>query len=526
MPLLALLVVAQLGVVAWLALSSPHNGWVWYSGGDATEYWTGQYATAHGFLVPTYIGFGIPVYYAWMPLVTGASLLVGLPLVVLFNVLVLGPLAVVLVWALADRLYGRLYAWATTALWCVSPFLLTRAFAPSFRPRLEQWFLAPHWAGLTDMADFPSMVLVLATAWLAVRAVDTGRLLHAVEAGVAAGVVIALKPGNGFFLIAVGLLLVLTRRPLVAAGVVAGLVPALVTLAVWKKRGLGYLPLNAAGAPHREAAGPLLAVDTSKYVTWNAAHWHQEMSELREIAWSVRFIEFLIVAGIVGAVRRHPAKGLFLAAWFLLYVVLKGDSLQADIGAMSYFRLTEPGLVAFVFLITAIGFLWPRAHFTRWRRPAESVGRLLRPSLAGAAVVALVPLVVVAALAVPKEARTVRVVQAATEAPITDTLTPSHAVSGHDVQLSWAAAPVSGSTRVSYHVFRSANGSGCDPTFTAAAECGLLAPVVGTTSGRSFVDHVQPGSYGYWVAAAADYTEDPQTLDVMMFGRPTTVVVK
>jgi hypothetical protein len=32
----------QLAITAWFALETPHNGFVWYSGGDATEYWTGE----------------------------------------------------------------------------------------------------------------------------------------------------------------------------------------------------------------------------------------------------------------------------------------------------------------------------------------------------------------------------------------------------------------------------------------------------------------------------------------------------
>src|SRR3954467_6183149 len=110
-PLLAILTLAQLGVVAWLAHRTPHNGWLWYSGGDATEYWTAQWAVAHGMIPPAFLGWGLPIFYAWVPLVTGVSLLQGLPVVVLLHTLVLGPLILVIVWALADQLYGRLYAW-------------------------------------------------------------------------------------------------------------------------------------------------------------------------------------------------------------------------------------------------------------------------------------------------------------------------------------------------------------------------------------------------------------------------------
>src|SRR4051794_17802753 len=144
-PLLAALTLAQLAVVAWLAFGTPHNGWVWYSGGDATEYWTEQWAVAHGWIPTAILGWGLPILYAWVPLVAGSTLLVGLPVIVLFHVLVLMPLALVLVWALADRLYGRVYAWSATALWAVAPVLLSHAFVARFQPRFEESLLAPHW---------------------------------------------------------------------------------------------------------------------------------------------------------------------------------------------------------------------------------------------------------------------------------------------------------------------------------------------------------------------------------------------
>src|SRR5205085_1220421 len=81
------------GVVAWLAFRTPHNGWVWYSGGDATEYWTSQWAVAHGWIPQAVVGWGLPVAYAWVPFVSGSTLLVGLPVIVLFHALVLLPLS-------------------------------------------------------------------------------------------------------------------------------------------------------------------------------------------------------------------------------------------------------------------------------------------------------------------------------------------------------------------------------------------------------------------------------------------------
>ena len=48
----------QLAQAAWFAFETPHNGAIWYSGGDATEYWTEQWSLAHHFIPQPVVGFG------------------------------------------------------------------------------------------------------------------------------------------------------------------------------------------------------------------------------------------------------------------------------------------------------------------------------------------------------------------------------------------------------------------------------------------------------------------------------------
>ncbi|MDX6477245.1 MAG: hypothetical protein QOH95_2756, partial [Gaiellaceae bacterium] len=308
-PLLAALVLAQLGVVAWLAFETPHNGWLWYSGGDATEYWTSQWALAHGLIPRAILGFGLPVLYSWIPIAVGGSLLQGLPVVVLFHTLILGPLALVLVWALADRLYGRLYAWSVAALWVVAPLLAIWSFTPRYRPRFEEHLLAPHWAGLTDMGDFPSLVAILAAAWAATRAVQNGRFGAALGAGVLGGLALGIKPSNGYFLPAVAVLMIAWRRPWAALGWAAGASPALLTLLIWKARGLGTIPILSSYAPRREASSPVLGLSTDRYVPLDWHHLRFEWLQLREVFWDLRFLQFLLLAAALGALRRNPRAG-------------------------------------------------------------------------------------------------------------------------------------------------------------------------------------------------------------------------
>ena len=63
---LGFLVALQVGQAFWFAFNTPHNGWIWYSGGDATSYWTEQWAIGHLQIPQAVVGYGLPVYYAWI----------------------------------------------------------------------------------------------------------------------------------------------------------------------------------------------------------------------------------------------------------------------------------------------------------------------------------------------------------------------------------------------------------------------------------------------------------------------------
>src|SRR5581483_4102421 len=163
-PLLAVLVALQLGEAAWFAFRTPHNGWIWYSGGDSTSYWSEQWALGHLQIPQAVVGYALPVFYAWVPLVKGPTLVQGAPVIALLQLVVLVPLALVLFWATADRLFGRVYAWAAAALWVAGPLLLLHGFVLGYHWVFDQLFLAPHLVGMTNMAHMPSLVAVLACA--------------------------------------------------------------------------------------------------------------------------------------------------------------------------------------------------------------------------------------------------------------------------------------------------------------------------------------------------------------------------
>jgi hypothetical protein len=511
------------GIALWLALDTPHNGWVWYSGGDATEYWNGEWALAHGLVPQAIISYGLPVLYAWVPLVAGPSLLDGLPLIAVAQVTVVVPLAVAGVWAVGNRLFGRRYAAVAAALWTFGPLLMIWGFTPGYRSEFEQLFLAPHWAGLTNMADQASLVAVLWAAWAALRAADSGQADDGVVAGVLAGVCIALKPANGYLVPAIAVLFVATRRPRTAAAWTAGIVPALLALLVWKAKGLGHLPIVSSAAAAREAAAGTLAVGTNRYVHFDGHHFGQELRDLREVFWDPRLLEFLVLAGAVGALRRVPAKGAFLVTWFAAFCVVKGSSIHADISSASYWRFVEPGLPALALLAASVAFLWPVAgRREEATLPPESRGAFRRRRFVLPALVAAIPLVFVLAAPASTGFRFARDNENATEAPIVSSLRPKIHPVADGVELVWQPRRPPGGTRVSYIVLRSANGDGCDKPPEGADECFINMTRVAWTRRPVYVDRPGPGTHTYRIAVVADYRDDPQSRDLMLLSTPAS----
>lgn len=516
-PVLAVLVTLQLAQAAWFAFNTPHNGAIWYSGGDATEYWTEQWAVGHHFLPQTLVGWGLPVYYAWVPLVAGPTLLAGIKIIVAFQAIVLVPLALVLFWLVADRLFGRIYAWFAAALWVAGPLLLLHGFVHHYRPTFEQNFLAPHWFGLTNMGDFPSLVAVLACMWLTLRAFDTASPTDAALGGLLAGLAIGLKPANGYLLPAIVVLLVASWRPRLAATWVAGLVPAMLTLLVWKVRGLGYLPLTHHAAVHVAAGAftPIVAAKP-KYLVFDPRHFNNELAELREVFWSLRFLEFLVVAGAFGVIRKNAVRGLFVVVWFAEYGLIKGSTHQADISSTTWFRLTEPGLPAFILLTTGVAFCLPGIGRRVTQPVHAAVGAFNRRRVAIAGVLlGLIPLIVVGTASPASSQRMVRDNRSVNEAPLSASLTPTATTSGGQVVLSWTSQPSHG-VLPSYRVYSSTAGDGCDKPSSGANECYLDMEPVQDLRGTTLRLPAPRQATWYRVAFLADYRRSFVGGDLML----------
>lgn len=522
LPWLTALAGMQLAQAFWFAFSTPHNAWIWYSGGDSTSYWTEQWAIGHLIFPQAVVGYALPVYYAWVPLVAGPSLLNGAEIIVLFQAIVLVPLALVLFWAVADRIFGRVFAWVAALLWIVGPLLLLHGFVERYHWVFDQLFLVPHWFGFTNMADLPSLVVVLACVWLTLRAVDRNSDNDAVLAGLVGGLALGVKPSNAFILPAVAVLLLAVRRPRQIGLWAAGLAPSLLILLIWKARGLGYVPATSSSyAQTYLAAGAApIALTTTKYLPFDLHHFGIELSNLREYFWSLRFLEFLVIAGAFGAIKRAPAKGLFVVVWFASYGIVKASSPRSDFPSATYYRLVEPALPAFILLALAVVYCLPRTALGTPRAVAPAplpriplAWRRLVPAVVVIAVIPLLLLVIAQPSSAMRVARDENTVQ---EAPISNVFhLKAKRISYKHILLTWRSPKTSG-TKIWFVVYTSPENDGCSRPSSGANECFLNLPTLVVTQAHRFVDRPGPKLQYYRVAAVAQYQTANQGGDLML----------
>ena len=117
----------------------------------------------------------------------------GSRLIVIPQVVILLPLALVLVHGTALRLGGRTFAAWAAALWVVLPYAGVVYANPSLRHDYVHRFL-PHLLGLADDPRFPGMVAFLAAVFFALRAIETGLSVDVAIAVAAAAVGAAFVP--------------------------------------------------------------------------------------------------------------------------------------------------------------------------------------------------------------------------------------------------------------------------------------------------------------------------------------------
>ncbi len=166
--------------------------------------------------------------------------------IILLDVLVLLPIGMVALYGIAERIAGRIFAYWTTILWIALPFIGIEYTNVGYHQRYTELFL-PQALGLSAMADFPTLVAALVSAYFTARVVFDEHTSRAMPSRRESPRVRRSRSNPRQRSSSAGptLALLAARRFRGAAWFVVGLAPALVTLTLWKARGLGHVPIAA-----------------------------------------------------------------------------------------------------------------------------------------------------------------------------------------------------------------------------------------------------------------------------------------
>jgi hypothetical protein len=487
---LAPLVVAHFAVVAVLALSATHNGWLFSTGGAGTNDWTAAWALGH-LWVPAAGEYGLPVLQWPLGLGFDGSLPAALPVLVVTQVAIGGALLVLGLYGIGARIGGRLFGYVAALGWVLAPLLSLAFFYSDDREFLGIPYsdyrglvydaVLPNALGLTSFPGFVSLVALVGAAWLLVRCLDTGDWNDLILSGLLTGFAVGIEPTNALFVPAPLLALAVARRWRQISGFLVALLPALATLALWRWTGQGHVSFER--------------------VPFRWADFETNLTFFRGSGWSLLFVIWLAVAGAFALVRKAPAKGALVAAWFAAFFVLNNGSLvRGAVLDTSMYRLIQPGYPAFVLLAAGVLFLVPG-----WGRGGSEPRRVERaprvtPALAAATIALAVypPAMVALAGPAPRD----RVVDARGQSvPVSPELELRVEQRDGGAALRWTRPPVD-DVALSYRVYRSA-GAGCAYENRGADHCLLRMANVATVRGTSWTDP-RPGDFSYRVAAVAD----------------------
>jgi hypothetical protein len=522
---LALIVVLQLVLVIGLFASVEHNRWLTYQGGDQLWLMTSAWLLAHGTIPIAVVSYGWPTLIAPLTWITGASSMDLLPYTTLFQVLVLGPVATLAVYDIGARVAGRV-----AGLWCalavvVAPYLATPLFVDRYQERWTDQVLVQA-TGLTQMADYPSTVAALVAAALVLRSIQLHRMPEVVLAGSVAGLMIALKPANAIFVAGPVLAYGVARRWSAIGVFLVALAPAVLTLAIWKARGLGTLPLFAVDEL-RLAAGPALdrlpaGFSLTRSAPFHLEDWQRNMSNLREFFWSARLAQWAPIAGVFAVARVSRPAAALLAGWVAAYFAVKGSSFVAGIENASFWRLVMPALPAYVILVAATPLLVPTLprRLGSYIEPVPVRRRAsMRTSLAVAGALAAVPLAFVLAGSPQRGADDAVLLNDILIPVAPDTIAVSARAVDDTVVLRWT--DTTSTTRPFYRVFRTSGQYGDVGCSRGGADrCTILMDELGVTRRKVFVDTDPVPNGIYRVGVAANWVDDPTQGDVFVISRP------
>ncbi|MFO7573156.1 MAG: hypothetical protein R6W48_11250, partial [Gaiellaceae bacterium] len=525
---LGTLVGAQILATLVLAAAATHNGWVYFQGGDQIGLTTTGWLLGQLEIPPTVSSYLWPFAFAPVTWLTGPTYLQALPPLVLAQVLVLAPVALLCVYGIAARIGGRLLGYWASFLWVVAPFAVIPLFVERYQERWIDQFL-PQALGLTAMSDFPSMVALLAAALFLVRSLSADRLADAALAGVLAGAAGGLKPPNYLFLAGAVLAYAIARRWREGAVFAALVAPSVLVLVFWKYKGLGTLPILALEHA-RLAAGTVAAVDLDldRYFDMDLEHWRRQMDELREFFWSPRLVQWAPFAGLIAVlrVRRGAIAGL-LVGWLAAFLVVKGFSPRASIESNTFWRLLMPAWPAYLLLVASIPLLVPtfaRRLGDRLRAPVTPAVRVRWVVLAAALTVA-VPIGAITAatrIAPPDMPAILQQFETGTTilTPVDDGIALEVESGDDGERLRWTDG--SGwRADVFYRVYRTPGSDlQCVTEGGVSWNCYFQGAQIGTTREREFVDPSPVPGATYRIGIGTNWANDPDAGDVFVFSPP------
>ena len=519
------LVTLQWLAVLAFALTVRHNGWLFYSGGDQLWHYTDAYELAHRLQPPSYVGYGWSMLLLPLTPFAGANHASALPAIVLFNTLVLLPIALLCIYGIAARIGGRIFAYWAAAIWIALPYFGILFVEPGYHQKYTELTI-PHIVGLTAMSDFPSMVGLLISAYFCLRALESRNWLTMGAAGFAAGYAIAVKPSSAIFLFAPAVLLPLTRWRTVLPFAL-GLAPLVMTLAFWKYRGLGHLAATN-DEPVRLASGVgdlWRRIHNPDANSWS--QFHANITAIREHFWVARVLEWLPVAGAVALFARSRRAFLLIVPWFAAFLAIKGSYFDARMDDASFFRILLPAFPAFVLLTASVPLLFPGVR----PRPAPAASTVLRGRrllvvvAAAVAVFAIFPVVVIAAAQRIGDGMHVLDYDA-TLVPVRD-LGLQATNDGGIVRLHWNAQHV-GPAKTFYTVVRTNlpdGGVTCAHVADASVDCRLFVDNRFPTRATSLADTPGTGTWSYRVTVSANWLDDVRLGDAYVLSPPVTVTV-